>query len=183
METKVMTKKILTFGASSSKNSINKQLANYVAHQVPNSEVDLIDLNDFEMPIYSIDREQQDGVHQLALDFLDKVKNADGIVISFAEHNGAYSVAFKNVFDWASRHTKNVWMNKPMFLLATSPGSGGGRIVLNAAYQRFSHMSLNLVEELSVPNFNDSFNASEGFLDVNFEQGFQQKLENFTNAL
>ena len=91
-----MGKVIVALGASNSKHSINKKLASFAAHQIADATVNLLDLNDFEMPIYSIDREQENGVHQLALDFKAHLKAADGIIISFAEHNGAYSAAFKN---------------------------------------------------------------------------------------
>ena len=48
--------KILAFGASSSNNSINKKLASSVANKIAPQEAILIDLNDYEMPIYSDDR-------------------------------------------------------------------------------------------------------------------------------
>ncbi|MGB1252044.1 MAG: NADPH-dependent FMN reductase, partial [Candidatus Promineifilaceae bacterium] len=48
---------ILAFGASNSRNSINKALVTYAATLI-NNDVEIIDLNDFEMPIYSQDREQ-----------------------------------------------------------------------------------------------------------------------------
>tara|TARA_B110000459_G_scaffold49667_1_gene55508 strand:- start:1529 stop:1678 length:150 start_codon:yes stop_codon:yes gene_type:complete len=48
-------KKIVAFGASSSVNSINKQFASFVANKISNSELIILDLNDFEMPIYSED--------------------------------------------------------------------------------------------------------------------------------
>jgi len=129
-----MKKNILAFGASSSKNSINKSLANYTANQFPDATINLLDLNDFEMPIYSIDKENENGIPQLAQDFKQHIKGADGIVISFAEHNGAYSAAFKNVFDWVSRIESDVWGNKALFLLATSPGARGGQTVLEIAF-------------------------------------------------
>jgi NAD(P)H-dependent FMN reductase len=94
-----MTKKIIAFGASSSKNSINQKLANFAANEISNANVKLLDLNDFEMPIFSIDRELESGIPALAYEFKKQVKDVDGIVISFAEHNGAYSAAFKNAFD------------------------------------------------------------------------------------
>ena len=94
-----MTKKILAFGASNSRNSINKQLANYAAQQLTNATITLLDLNDFEMPIYSIDREKESGIPKLAEEFKQHVLDADGIIISLAEHNGAYTAAFKNVMD------------------------------------------------------------------------------------
>ena len=51
--------KILAFGASSSNNSMNKKLASFVANKIAPQEAILIDLNDYEMPIYSDDRKEQ----------------------------------------------------------------------------------------------------------------------------
>jgi chromate reductase len=42
-----MIKKIIAFGASSSKNSINQKLANFAANEISNANVKLLDLNDF----------------------------------------------------------------------------------------------------------------------------------------
>lgn len=58
---------ILAFAASSSRKSINKQLVTYAAsilksEIISGAEVEIIDLNDFEMPIYSIDREEENGI-------------------------------------------------------------------------------------------------------------------------
>ena len=80
-------KKIVAFGASSSKKSINKDLAAYAASTIEDAEAIVLDLNDFEMPIYSIDYENDNGIPEKAYKFKEVLKNADGIVISFAEHN------------------------------------------------------------------------------------------------
>ena len=50
-------KKIIAFGASSSKTSINKEFATYVAYQFQNASIEILDLNDYEMPIFSVDKE------------------------------------------------------------------------------------------------------------------------------
>jgi chromate reductase len=55
-------KKIIAFGASSSKVSINKQLATYAAGQFENAAVEILDLNDYEMPIFSTDKETATGI-------------------------------------------------------------------------------------------------------------------------
>ena len=47
-----MKKKIVAFGASSSKNSINKEFSYFAAKQIDNVVINLMDLNDFEMPIF-----------------------------------------------------------------------------------------------------------------------------------
>ena len=57
-----MTKKIIAFGASSSKYSINQKLANFAANAISNANVKLLDLNDFEMPTFNVDREKESGI-------------------------------------------------------------------------------------------------------------------------
>ena len=132
-----MTKKIIAFGASSSKQSINKQLATFADNQFQNVSVEILDLNDYEMPIFSVDKEKVNGIHTLAQEFYSKLGSADLILISFAEHNGNYSSAFKNILDWTSRINAKTFQEKPMLLLATSPGARGGSSVLEIASKRF----------------------------------------------
>jgi len=155
-------KKIIAFGASSSKNSINKQLAVYAANLFSNATVELLDLNDYEMPIYSVDKEKENGIPTLAHQFYDKIGSADLIVLSLAEHNGAYSSAFKNILDWASRINNKTFQQKPMLLLATSPGARGGSTVLEIAKNRFPFQGADLKASFSLPNFNENFDLVKG---------------------
>jgi chromate reductase len=155
-------KKIIAFAGSSSKNSINKQLVTHVAHQFEDVACEILDLNDYEMPIYSADREIESGVPKLAIDFFEKLGSADLILISLAEHNGAYSAAFKNIFDWTSRYNNKLFQQKPMLLMATSPGPRGGLGVLDMAKDRFPRHDANLLATFSLPSFNDNFNTERG---------------------
>ena len=93
-------KKIVAFGASNSSRSINKKFARFAANELADVDVNFLDLNDFEMPLFNVDREKDSGIPQQAYDFKKHLQDSDGIIISFAEHNGSYSAAFKNVFDW-----------------------------------------------------------------------------------
>ena len=88
----------------------------------PNADVETLDIHDYEMPIFSAEREQQLGQPDLAKKFFAKIGAADALVVSFAEHNGTYSAAYKNLFDWTSRIDQKLFQNKPTLLLATSPG-------------------------------------------------------------
>ena len=115
--------KILAFAGRNSKKSINKELLNYTLNQIENAEIDLVDINDFEMPIYSIDRQLENGFPQEAQDFYNKIKDAEGVVISLAEHNGNFSVALKNILDWVSRIEMPYLKDKKGLLLSTSPGA------------------------------------------------------------
>ena len=176
-------KKIVAFGASSSLNSINKDLATYTASLVPDSASIVVNLIDFEMPIYSIDKEKENGIPDLAYKFKDILKNADGIVISFAEHNGVYTAAFKNIFDWISRIEKVVWYNKPMFLLSTSNGDRGAKTVLQIAYNRMSFGNPHKIPTFSLPNFKKNFDKNNGILDIDLNDEFQNALKVFISNL
>ena len=154
--------KVLAFGASNSSKSINKQLAAYTAGLIPNAEVEVLDLNDFEMPLYSVDREQAGGVPDLAQQFLDKIGEADVLVVSFAEHNGSFTAAYKNLFDWVSRLNKKVYQGKPTILLSTSPGKGGAGSVFKAAQGSAPYIGMDVKAALSVPSFYDNFDVENG---------------------
>ncbi len=178
-----MSKKIVAFGASSSKKSINKQLATYAANQIAGTTATVLDLNDYEMPIYSIDKENESGIPDLAHQFKAQLKAADGIIISFAEHNGAYSAAFKNIFDWISRIDKDTWESKPMLLLATSPGGRGGKTVLDIAVNKFKFMNQSTIASFSLPSFQQNFSAEKGITDTALQAAFKEQLVIFEAAI
>ncbi len=50
--------KIFAFAGSNSSTSINKQLVKFVLKSFPNNEINLIDLNDYLMPVFSVDLEK-----------------------------------------------------------------------------------------------------------------------------
>ncbi len=178
-----MVKKILAFGASSSRASINKKLANFAAHQITGAEVTLLDLNDFEMSIYSIDKEKATGVPELAKQFKQHIIDSDGLVISFAEHNGAYSTAFKNIMDWISRLEGSTWADKPLLLMATSPGGRGGSTVLDIAVNKFKWMGKGAIASFSLPFFGKNFSETDGITDETLAQTFQEQLNTFIASL
>ena len=176
-------KQIVAFGASSSKKSINKDLASYAASVIEDANVLILDLNNFEMPIYSIDYENDHGIPEKAFKFKEKLKTADGIIISFAEHNSVYTAAFKNIFDWISRIEKVVWFNKPMFLLSTSDGDRGAKTVLQIAYNRMSFGNPHKIPTFSLPNFKKNFDKNNGILDIDLNDEFQNALKVFISNL
>ena len=48
--------KVLAFAASNSKKSINKQLVTYAAGLIDDAQVETLDLNDYELPLFSEDK-------------------------------------------------------------------------------------------------------------------------------
>ncbi|MEM7358393.1 MAG: NAD(P)H-dependent oxidoreductase [Pseudomonadota bacterium] len=158
--------KIIAFAASTSTQSINKKLVSSVARQAQQTaqesgadvQLEILDLNDCELPLFSEDLEREIGQPQAASDFIAKLGSADYLIVSFAEHNGLYSAAFKNLFDWCSRQAgRNIYQNKAMLLLATSPGGRGGKSVLELATGMSPRFGGEVKASVSVPSFEENF--------------------------
>lgn len=178
--------KILSFGASTSSTSINRQLARYAAgltqKQLVNAEVTDFDLRDLELPMFSEDEEKENGSPADAQRFLNLIGEHDAIVLSLAEHNGSYTAAFKNIYDWASRIEQKVWQDKPMLLLSTSPGGRGGATVLEAGKATFPRMGADLIASFSLPSFYDHF-SPDGISDAALTSELESAIEAFAQKI
>ncbi|QMV15089.1 NADPH-dependent FMN reductase [Vibrio spartinae] len=154
--------KIIAFGASTSSASINKALATYAANLVAAAEVQVLDVNNYSVPMFSEDLEKEIGHAEGAKAFLDDLSQADAFVISYAEHNGHHPAAYKNLFDWMTRIDRDIFKSKPAVYLATSPGPGGAQSVLAAATASASFFGGDVKASVSVPNFYDNFDMEKG---------------------
>ncbi|MEM8539390.1 MAG: NAD(P)H-dependent oxidoreductase [Pseudomonadota bacterium] len=174
--------RILAFAASNSAQSINKQLVTHASEIFKSevhtgAEVEILDLNDFEMPIYSIDREKSDGIPEAAQTFFNKIGEADALLISYAEHNGFYTSAYKNIFDWASRIEMKVFQNKPMVIMSASIGPNGGANALKTAVESAPFFGATILGSLSVGPFSEKFDAANGMLsDTDLANSLRQSL-------
>jgi len=170
--------KVLAFAASNNKQSINRTLAAYAASLIDNANVEVLDINDFEMPIFSDEREQELGQPEQAKNFFQKIGEADAIIVSYAEHNGSYTAAYKNLFDWTSRINSKVFQNRPMLMLSTSPGPGGAANVLAAARKSAPHFAADVKASVSVPSFYDNFDVDANELsNAQIKREIQQAVQ------
>lgn len=174
--------KILAFAGSSSSTSINRELVKFVLKDFQEEEINLIDLNDFTMPVFSVDLEKK-GFPDEAYHFLKVIEECDVIICSLAEHNRSYSAAFKNVFDWASRINVKVFQNKPMLLMSTSPGGYGGGNVMNTAKTFFPQFAADIKDTFSLPKFYENFDFESGVINPDMLSELKTKIENFKNLI
>jgi len=174
--------KILAFAGSTSSTSINRELVKFVLKDFQDEEINLIDLNDFTMPVFSVDLEKK-GFPDEAHNFLKKIEECDVIICSLAEHNRSYSSAFKNVFDWSSRINVKVFQNKPMLLMSTSPGGYGGGNVMNTAKTFFPQFAADIKDTFSLPKFYENFDLESGVINPDMLKELKDKIENFKNII
>lgn len=174
--------KILAFGASYSKNSINKQFAAHVAHLFEDQKIEILDLNEFDLPLFTVDVETEIGHPEPAKRFVQKLSEADFIIISLSEHNGSYAAAFKNLFDWASRVKMKMFENKKLLLLSTSTGGLGGASVLASAAKRFPRHGAEIIDSFSLPDFFQNFDTKKGIIDEALHDKMKDLIEKAKTA-
>ncbi|QTD37514.1 NAD(P)H-dependent oxidoreductase [Polaribacter batillariae] len=175
-------KKILAFAGSTSSTSINKKLVTFTAESLEKTAFDIIDLRDFSVPMFSEDEEKENGFPKDITKLSNLLDNYDGFILSLAEHNGSYAAAFKNIFDWCSRINNNVFREKPLLLMATSPGGMGGKFVLAAAEQRFPRHAAKELVTFSLPNFSDNFKEGK-IINNEYLALLTQQIEQFENLV
>lgn len=175
--------KIIGFAGSNSKKSINKQFVKYTLEQLNDHETNLLDLNDFEIPMFSVDREEDEGYPDKVKEFVEIIQSADGLVLSLAEHNGAYTAVFKNLMDWCSRYQLKFFNEIPMLLLSTSPGGYGGGNSMELGLSRLPKFDANIITNFSLPKFNDNFDNKEGIKDEELNKNYTTKLQEFKHEL
>ena len=181
--------KILGIPASNSDDSINALLVRHALNFIKtelniDAKYPVLNLNDYEMPIYKAERESSNGIPAPAKEFIREIGSSDAIVMSFAEHNGNYSAAFKNVFDWASRVEPKVYQNRPIFMMATSPGGRGGAKVLEIASTAAPYFEGKVVGTFSLPRFGEIFDRERNaILDTELLNEFSNSLQQFALTL
>jgi chromate reductase len=154
---------IMVIGGSNSTNSINRKFAIYAASLFENSTNTLFDLSKLDLPLYSIQLEEKIGIPKDVEAFAENIDATDLIVLSLAENNGSFNSGFKNIMDWTSRiKGRKIFGNKPMLLLATSPGARGGASVLETAQKLFPFQGAIVKNTFSLPSFNENFDDEIG---------------------
>ncbi len=176
-------KRILALGGSNSKTSINKKFAIYAANQLENVEVVVADLNELNLPLYSPDLEAEKGCPENVVQFYKLIESIDGIVLSLAEYNGNQTAAFKNLWDWLSRVDEmKFWREKPMLLMATSPGGRGGASVLKITSESLPFFGGNIIASFSLPLFHNNFSV-DGIKDEALNSDLNSKIVLLQNEI
>lgn len=84
--------------------------------------VEILDLYEYQFPIFSERLQYLQNPPENVVQFADKIKGADGVIVVTPEYNGGYPAALKNVVDLLYPE----WKRKPIGLATVSAGSFGG---------------------------------------------------------
>jgi chromate reductase len=81
-----------------------------------------------EIPLYSADVEEVEGIPQAVADLKDRIAAADGLLMVTPENNNSMPGVFKNAIDWLTRPPEDrqrIFGNLPTGLMGATPGSFG----------------------------------------------------------
>jgi chromate reductase, NAD(P)H dehydrogenase (quinone) len=110
------------------------------------SKVELIDLVDLNLPLYSTKEEEKNGVPEQVKELASKILDLKAFIIIAPEYNGVMPPVLNNAMAWTSRSTKD-WrdaFNEKAVGLATHSG-GGGTKGLQAMRMMFQHLGANVI--------------------------------------
>lgn len=124
--------KLLALSLSLRQESYNTKLIKLAASIAKNNntEIEFLDLKEYDMPAYSEDIQNTKGFPETAESFKNKLNKAQGLIIASPEYNYSYPGSFKNIFDWISRYRPMPWSNKVALFLSASPSLVGGNRAL-----------------------------------------------------
>jgi len=92
------------------------------------ADVEIIDLNTYQFPVFNERLKFTPNPTADVLEFAEKIKSADGVIIVTPEYNGGYPAALKNVVDLLYAE----WRRKPIAIAAVSDGQFGGTQVITS---------------------------------------------------
>lgn len=152
--------RILAFAGSARRESFNRKLLNVAIQAVREKGglVNLIDLNEFAMPLYHGDLEDRDGMPPNAMKLVDLIVAHTGLLIASPEYNSFPTPLLKNTLDWCTRAEDNPFVGKVAAVVSASPGAFGALNSLRHVRHLLLHLGCHVVPSYtSVPKAGDAF--------------------------
>ena len=186
--------RILVFAGSARKDSLNARLANAAAQAIRAAGADatLLDMRDYEMPLYDGDLEADAGLPENARRFKKLLRGHDGFLVACPEYNGSVTPLFKNTIDWASRaegdeKPVDAFEGQVAAVVSASPGALGGLRGLVHARQILANIGVLVVPgQLSLGKAHEAF-GGDGALQDNGQAaklaGLSEKLVAVAKAI
>lgn len=175
--------RILAFAGSNSSTSINYKLVQFTTSLIKNHEVDLINMVDYNFPVFSEDLEREKGYSDLLKGLKDKIVQANALIISVNEHNSNPSAYFKNVLDWLSRVDRNFLADTKILLMSCSGGRRGGIGSLEVVKGILPRFGGEIIATFSLPSFNHTFDKAKGITDPELAEAHKKALEIFLSQI
>jgi len=118
---------------------------------------ELIDLKEYGFPIFSETFKTMKNPSDEVLDFVEKIKSSDGIIVVTPEYNGGYPASLKNVIDLLNEE----WVHKPIGIVTVSAGPfGGAQGLTSLQFSLWKLKAWTIPAMFSVPDVGNTYDES-----------------------
>jgi NAD(P)H-dependent FMN reductase len=173
--------KLLVFGASLRRESLNAKLAALAAQVASGmgAAVDHASMRDFDTPSYDGDAEAAQGIPPGAAELKRRLEAADAFIIAAPEYNASMSGALKNTIDWVSRFRPQPFNERHGLLLSASPSLAGGNRGLWALRVPFEHLGARIFPDMfSLAQAHQAF-AGDRLANAPLQDRFDKTVKGF----
>lgn len=177
--------KFFLFAASPSKNSLNRKLTSIMENELKKMghEVDHANMNEFALPLYCIDLQNEQGIPDTVHTFVSRMHAADKVIFSSPEYNSSIPGPFKNLIDWVSRIKPMPWKNQDILLTSASPSIyGGARGLLSLRVPLDGCGSFTFPQTYSLPKANEAFDEDGQLIDPKRMESLSSLLDSFAKT-
>ncbi len=123
---------------------------------------EIVDLNEYQFPVFNERLKFQTNPSAATLEFADKIKSADGVIIVTPEYNGGYPASLKNVVDLLY----DEWHRKPIAISTASNGPfGGTQVITSLQFTLWKIRAWTVPAMFPVPKAQEAFDEQGNAMD------------------
>lgn len=122
------------------------------------------------IPLYDGDLESNSGIPEEVKLLVQQIAEADAVLISTPEYNGAVTGVLKNALDWISRHSEKPMVGKPTALMSAAAGRAGGvraQTMLRSCLVAF-RPRITLAPEVGIADSGNAFDDNGRFVSERY---------------
>ena len=121
------------------------------------NEHEILDLLKYNFPLFNERLKFQESPSPEMIDFSDKIKSADGVIIITPEYNGGYPASLKNAIDLLT----DEWRRKPVVFVTVSDGNfAGTQVITSIQFSLWKLGAMAVPSTLRLPNIKSTFDEA-----------------------
>jgi NAD(P)H-dependent FMN reductase len=122
-----------------------------------NIESEILDLRKYRFPLFEERLKFLDSPSPETLDFAERVRKADGLILVVPEYNGGYPASLKNVIDLLT----DEWRKKPVAFAVVSNGKfAGSQVITSLQFTLWKIMALTVSPAMRIPDIETAFDEN-----------------------
>lgn len=117
------------------------------------NQAEILDLKEYDFPIFHERLRYQKEPAPATMEFAERVRRSDGVIIVTPEYNGGFPASVKNIVDLLV----DEWRRKPVAICTASDGSFGGTQAITSLLFTLWKIRAWVVAHMPVPKVHEAF--------------------------